>query len=106
MTPTTNKEILQNHIDNIYLIPNVDIKELLIDIQSKLIEPMEYEIGSIYEFSDDGKIWEKRKFLWYVSEAFRSTWRMNYIRPIQVPPEITSAISLLEATGEYVITKK
>jgi hypothetical protein len=52
--------------------------------------------------SDNKKDWDTVIFTGYHT-AFRS---YKYIRPIQTSPELASAISLLEATGEYIITKK
>ena len=46
--PTTNHQLLQKYIDA--TAESSSIKTLLLDIQSRLIEPMEYEIGKEYEF--------------------------------------------------------
>lgn len=53
--PTTNHELLQSYIDSYPCVENEktsdfkycanDINEILCDIQSRLIQPMEYEIG-------------------------------------------------------------
>lgn len=108
MTPTTNHELLQEYItrEHAMIITYVELIGMLKEIQSKLIEPMEYEIWDLYEFSNDGKEWNKQKFVWYHSQdSYMLHCRWNHIRPLTILPEITSAISLLEATGEYVISK-
>lgn len=101
MTPTTNHELLQEYIDGLNTADYVDVYSLLISIQSRLIEPMEYEIGKSYHFSNDGEEWYTEKFTGYGSD-YNDDYR--YIRHIKVPNEITSAISLLEKEG-YTITK-
>ena len=110
--PTTNHELLQEYIDKYPCVENEktrdfkycanDINEILCDIQSSLIEPIEYEIGKEYEFSNDRMNYSREIFSWYHME-YDIVYR--YIRPIQTPLEITSAIAIIEATGEYVITK-
>ena len=109
MTPTTNHELLQEYIDAQTRVNNLYFVEILQSLQSRLIEPMEYEIGKEYEFHNNncGDEWTSGKFLWY--RVMYSNYIVNstadHIRPLTISPDITSAISLLEATGEYVITK-
>ena len=100
----SNHELLQKYIDSSYSSINLtQYFEILKEIQSRLIEPMEYEIGKEYEFSNDRMNYSREIFSWYHME-YDIVYR--YIRPIKTQLEITSAISFLEATGEYLITKK
>ena len=70
--PTTNHELLQSYIEAYPCLENEktidfkycanDINEILCDIQSRLIEPMEYAVGNYCQFSEDENKWYKSKF--------------------------------------------
>ena len=55
MTPTTNHEVIQKYIDNECYddMSKDEVIAMLVELQSRLIEPMEYEIGKEYAFSDE-----------------------------------------------------
>jgi hypothetical protein len=73
-----------------------DFHWCLYDIQSRLTEWTEYELGSFYEFSYDGENWVKEIFIWY---SAYDDFTYKYIRPIQVSPELTQAMEVMEKYG-------
>lgn len=108
-TPTTNKLILledaRQIIEDIYHTTQIVDSLNALDALPTYTEPIEYEIGKEYLFSDDMKKWKKWNFIWY---KMADDWFFDvcsYIRPLIIPPDITSAIALLEQDG-YIITKK
>jgi hypothetical protein len=112
-TKWSNHALLEEYIDkeSIDDMWKFEIKWLLEEIQSRLTEWTEYEVGKEYEVSMDWDSWFRRIFsayqvehrLWYEKHGWE-LW--NHIRPIQpVSPELTSAISVLEANW-YTVCKK
>lgn len=115
-TPTTNDELLQEYIDMYQYRDDENgmdlhsehnrFRENLQEIQSRLIEPMEYEIGKEYEFSHNEQDWYLSNL--HSFTAIDDDWDSmdwHYIRTIEVPDEVSSAITLLEQEG-YIVTKK
>lgn len=97
----TNWDLLQGYIDK--FSDDHPSKILLQKIQSRLVSDMP-KIGEKYAFSNNSKDWliSKLKGISYDTETM--SW--NYIRPISpIPPEISSAIKLLEDSN-YIVTKK
>jgi hypothetical protein len=98
-TKWSNHALLQEYIDS---EGSTYTQNILEEIQSRLTEWTEYDIGKEYEFSDDGEYWVTDRFMWYAGVKVCK----EYIRPIQpVSPELTSAISVLEANW-YTVCKK
>lgn len=107
----TNYELLQEYIDksadNHY---SVWFTGVLMEIQSRLVNDMP-KIGENYEYSNDGNDWDTWEFVgyrWHYDnwvQAWDLTAKQIRVTP-SVPPEISSAIKLLEDSGIYTITKK
>jgi hypothetical protein len=98
-TKWSNHAILQEYIDA--SSSTSSIRTLLLDIQSRLTEWMEYVVWGIYEFSDDGKEWKSANL-----ESFET--RLGFhdkIRPISpISSEELQAIELLKSLN-YTVTK-
>jgi hypothetical protein len=103
-TKWSNHALLQEYIDKEDVMTSWYTIEILKEIQSRLTEWTEYEIGKEYEFSDDWEEWETGEFYGYCMNT--PTWRVqrNHIRPIQVSQEEQKAIELLKSLN-YKITK-
>ena len=115
-TKWSNHALLQEYIDRYNLNTLLrfdawDIVWVLQEIQSRLTEWTEYEIGKEYEFL---VIWEENTwqrgiftaYSWFYNSS-TGGWETTseYIRPIQVSPELTSAMAVLEANW-YTVSKK
>lgn len=105
----TNWDLLQEYIDNTSVKCFVAFnapkaREMLEEIQSRLVSDMPKVGEDIEVFNMSEEEWQVRKFLGYsVSGDIYSTFTL--IRPISIPPEISSAIKLLEDSN-YIVTKK
>jgi hypothetical protein len=88
-------------------IEDADFINKLREIQSRLTEWTEYEIGKEYEFSDDRKNWMIRELFWFLGSIPNWNWSSisyNYTRPISISSEEQQAIELLEKSW-YTVTK-
>jgi hypothetical protein len=101
----SNHAIIQEYVENECTddMSKYEVAAMLWRLQSELTEWTEYEIGKEYEFSDDEKKWNKKKFVWYYSDGeYHCIW--NHIRPISISSKEQQAIELLKSLN-YIVTK-
>ena len=95
----SNHALLQNELDNwgeSREWKDSEVKKYIEYIQFRLTEWTEYVIWKEYEFSDNGKSWTISEFDWY---SCKLASPYNYIRPIKVSPELTSAMEVMDKYG-------